>query len=115
MQLNSFTSNKLTLHQPFLGRGGYSQRNFTTMMMATRNNCWPIQPSSGEMPQRRCRRSTAAYGMLGRREYNVQTSNTYSTKSVVTGVGEERVKSMRITHISAVTSLVLEFVTASSS
>src|SRR5258708_23764562 len=62
MQLNSFTSNKPTLHQPFLGRGGYSQRNFAMMMMVTRNNCWPVQPSSSETPQRQCRRSATAYG-----------------------------------------------------
>src|SRR5258708_9433325 len=82
MRFNSFTSNKLTLHQPFLGGEGYSQRNFTTMMTATRNNCWPIQPSSGEMPRRRCRRSAAAYGPLAGRDNHVQTSNTYSTKLV---------------------------------
>src|SRR5258705_446640 len=81
--------NKQMLHQPFLGRGGYSQRNFATMMTVTRNNCWPVQPLSSEMPQRRCRRSTTAYGMLGGREYNVQMLNTYSTKLVVTGMGEE--------------------------
>src|SRR5258706_10619364 len=52
MRFNSFTSKKPMLHQPFLGREGYSQRNFAMMMTVTRNNCWPIQPSSGETPQR---------------------------------------------------------------
>src|SRR6266436_6479086 len=42
MQFNSLTSNKPMLHQPFLGREGYSQRNFAVTMMATRNNCWPV-------------------------------------------------------------------------
>src|SRR5260221_12895593 len=89
MCFNSFTSNKPMLHQPFLGGEGYSQRNFAVMMTVTRNNCWPVQPSSSEMPQRQCRRSATVYGMLGRRENNVQMLNMYSMKSVVTGMGEE--------------------------
>src|SRR5260370_40848099 len=80
MQFNSFTSNKPMLHQPFLGREGYLQRNFAAMMTVTRNNCWPVQPLSSEMPRRRCRRSTAVYGMLGGRENNMQMSNMYSMK-----------------------------------